>query len=715
MIKDLITHYRNVSMTRYILLLLLLTLLSPAFAMHEYESEDVSDWQYRWGDSPFVNGLPQWISAPQNVSADWTNINSPVKPPNRNEHNTVWFKAKLPDSGHQYLHPVLYITSIDLMAEVYLDNKKIYQFGDFDQRDKKTFYGWPWHSISLPTDYAGKTIYFRVYSNYRDIGLWGEVKLFEQSSLLFYVLKNAYFEVLVALFSLFVTIITFAFSMMQKNDRHFLYLSAYSLTSALMLLSENHAVQFVFNYPLFRVYLLAISYYALPVFICLLLSSWSSAWQKNWLRKIAYFHGSYLVIAIILSMLGVIELAPTFPVFDALFAISIILIIGLGLSLRPSPGSDQQFVMLSFTVYGIFLLLDMGIANSVLPWINLDISIAALIFALVLMLISLRHYSHVQKALKELNEHLEIKVSERTATLHAYAEAEQERAEQLHRLNMLGAKLEELNSRLQGCHDLNEARKILVRKLPEVFLPVEIKVAASIENQPFDSVLAQIELQEVDGSYSVFVHILLANSSSKLLIPRENLDDLISRVKLRLGVTLSSIKLREELQRFSFEDALTGLRNRRYFDDALYRETQLSNRQQQTLSLLICDIDHFKRFNDEYGHEAGDYVLKTLAHLMHEFFRETDIPCRYGGEEFVVIMPNATLANAVDKAEALRNTIAKKSIEFNGEYLGHITISIGVANLSLHSLHSEQLLSEADKALYKAKQLGRNRVESVQI
>ena len=249
--KDLITHYLNVTMARYFLLFSLLTLLSPAFAMHEHGAEEVTGWQYRWGDSPIVDGIPQWISAPQNVSTDWTDINSPVKPPNRDEHNTVWFKAELPDSGHQYLHPVLYITSIDLMAEVFLDNKKIYQFGDFDQKDKKTFYGWPWHSISLPTDYAGKTIYFRVYSNYRDIGLWGEVKLFEQSNLLFYVLKNAYFEVLVALFSLFVTIITFAFSMMQKNDRHFLYLSAFSLTSALMLLSENHAVQFVFNYPLF--------------------------------------------------------------------------------------------------------------------------------------------------------------------------------------------------------------------------------------------------------------------------------------------------------------------------------------------------------------------------------------------------------------------------------------------------------------------------------
>lgn len=718
MIKDLITHSRNVIVTRNFLLLSflsLLTLLSPAFAMHEQGSEEILGWQYRWGDSPFIDGQPKWISSPENHSSDWKDINFPAKPPNRGNRNTVWFKTVLPESDHHYLHPVLYVTSIDLMAEVYIDGKKIYQFGNFDQKDKKSFYGWPWHSINLPKDYAGKTVYFRVFSNYRDIGLWGEVKLFEQSSLLFYVLKNAYFEVLVALFSLFVTIITLAFSMMQKGEQHFLYLSAFSFTSALMLLAENHAVQFIFNYPLFRVYLLAISYYALPVFICLLLSSWSSAWQQNWLKKIAYFHITYLVTVIILSLFGVVELAATFPVFDVLFAVSIIVIIGLGMSMRPAPGSDEQLVMLSFTVYGIFLLLDMGIANSILPWIHLDISIAAFLFALVLVLISLRHYSHVQKALKELNEYLEVKVAERTASLHAYAEAEQERAEQLERLNFLGIKLEEINSHLQACQNLNEARKILVRNLPEVFVPVEVKVVTSCDNKDLDIQLAQIELQEVDGSYSVFASIILKNVSSKLLISDENLDALISRVKLRLGVTLSSIKLREELHRFSFEDALTGLRNRRYFDDALHRETQLSSRQQQTLSLLICDIDHFKRFNDEYGHEAGDYVLKTLARLMQEFFRETDIPCRYGGEEFVVIMPNATLANAVDKAEALRNTIAKKNIEFNGEDLGHITISIGVANISPNSPNSEQLLSEADKALYKAKQSGRNRVESIQL
>ncbi len=718
MIHDLITHHRYMTVTQYLLLFIFLLtpiLSSPALANHEHESEGISDWKYRWGDSPWINGHPTWISTAERASEQWKDIDVPVKPPNRQDHNTVWFKATLPASGHDYLHPVLYITSIDLMAEVFIDGEKIYQFGDFEKKEKKTFYGWPWHSISLPNDYVGKTIYFRVFSNYPDIGLWGEVKLFEQSNLLFYLLKDTYFETFVVLFSFFVTMITFAFSMMQKGERHFLYLSAFSLTSALMLLAENDALQFVFNYPLFRVYLLAISYYALPVFICLLLSSWSSAWQQNWLKRIAWFHILYLLTALALSLSGVIELAITFPIFDALFVVSILIIIGLAVSMQLSSGSDQKLVMLSFIIYGFFLLLDMGIANSILPWMDLDVSIAGLLFSLVLIIISLRHYSHVQKALKELNDHLEVKVAERTASLHAYAEAEQERAEQLHRLNLLGAKLEELNSRLQACQDLHEAKKILVRKLPEVFMPVEVSVVTSYDNKRFDLQLAQIELQHLDGSYSVFVYIMLTNASSKLLIPRENLDDLISRVKLRLGVTLSSIKLREELHRFSFEDALTGLRNRRYFDDALYRETQLANREMHTLSLLICDIDHFKRFNDEYGHEVGDCVLKTLAQLMQEFFRETDIPCRFGGEEFVVLMPSATLTDATHKAEALRKTIAKKNIEFNGEDLGHITISVGVANISPFSSDSQQLLSEADKALYKAKQSGRNRVESVQL
>ncbi len=715
MIKDLVTPYQTRVVPSYGLLVVFLSLLTifpPVFAMQQYESEQVTAWQYRWGDSEFVNGEPEWIVTPELHSSDWKDIDFPRMPPDRGQYNTVWFKATLPDSDHDYLHPVLYVTSIDLMAEVYLEDNKIYQFGDLNNKQHKSFYGWPWHSINLPDDYAGKTIYFRVFSSYRDIGLWGEVKLFEKTHLLFYLLEKAYFEVLVALFSLFVAIITLAFSMMHRGERHFLYLSLFSLTSAVMLLAENPAVQFVFNYPLVRVYLLAISYYALPVITSLLLSSWFDDWRHKWLINIAVIHFIYLISVIGLSLAGLIELAVTFPIFDAIFAITILLIIGLGISKRYSLASDQHLVMLSFTVYGMFLLLDMGIANSVLPWMHLDISVGALLFALVLMLISLRHYSHVQSALKELNEHLEVKVAERTASLHAYAEAEQERAEQLQRLNVLGARLEELNSRLQTVDTLTEARHLLIKKLPDVFMPVELSVTTSLDGVSFERQLAQVELQELDGSYNVFVYLVLNNLSSKKLIKQDNLNDFINRVKLRLGVTLSSIKLKEELHRFSFEDALTGLANRRFFDLALHRETQLANRQKNPLSLLICDIDHFKHFNDEYGHEVGDFVLKTLAQLMNEFFRETDIPCRYGGEEFVVIMPGATIDDAIEKAELLKRIVADKQIVFNDKHLDSITISIGIADLNPSRRESEQLLSDADKALYKAKERGRNRVET---
>jgi len=163
------------------------------------------------------------------------------------------------------------------------------------------------------------------------------------------------------------------------------------------------------------------------------------------------------------------------------------------------------------------------------------------------------------------------------------------------------------------------------------------------------------------------------------------------------------------LQRYSFEDALTGLRNRRYFDDTLMRDIQLAKRNQTALSLLICDIDHFKKFNDEFGHEAGDVALQQVATELKQHFRESDIPCRLGGEEFVVLMRDADIKAAMAKAEKLRADIADKPIYYRDQDLGKLTISIGVVEWQDEN-EGDDLLRMADKALYSAKQGGRNRV-----
>jgi diguanylate cyclase (GGDEF)-like protein len=165
------------------------------------------------------------------------------------------------------------------------------------------------------------------------------------------------------------------------------------------------------------------------------------------------------------------------------------------------------------------------------------------------------------------------------------------------------------------------------------------------------------------------------------------------------------------LQKFSYEDALTGLKNRRYFDQLFEHESAVAQRNDLSLSLLIVDIDHFKRFNDTHGHEAGDHALKIVAGILQKQFRESDIVCRYGGEEFVVVMPGATSEAARDKANQLCEAVRKVPIIHREQDLGALTVSVGVASWPDDAEKPLQILTLADKALYRAKEAGRNRVE----
>ena len=181
-----------------------------------------------------------------------------------------------------------------------------------------------------------------------------------------------------------------------------------------------------------------------------------------------------------------------------------------------------------------------------------------------------------------------------------------------------------------------------------------------------------------------------------------------------LANTVANLRLRARLQQQSVRDPLTGLFNRRYMDEALKLEESRALRNASQLAIMMLDVDHFKNFNDNYGHEIGDEALRQLGKLLRKYFRESDVPCRYGGEEFLIIMPNATLEQCHDKAEQLRSAVAGQLKVFhNGETIG-ITISIGVALFPQHGSHIHAAIKQADKALYRAKEQGRNRVVSAE-
>lgn len=172
----------------------------------------------------------------------------------------------------------------------------------------------------------------------------------------------------------------------------------------------------------------------------------------------------------------------------------------------------------------------------------------------------------------------------------------------------------------------------------------------------------------------------------------------------------SLIKLNAQLEGLATVDPLTGLYNRRFMDESLEREVVRATRKQAPLAIIMIDIDHFKNFNDTFGHAAGDVVLRAAGELMKQHIRASDVVCRYGGEEFLVVMPEAGVEIARERAEALRRAMQELKISHEGKALGEVTISLGIAMFPQHGSSVAELVAAADAALYDAKSRGRNRL-----
>jgi diguanylate cyclase (GGDEF)-like protein len=174
----------------------------------------------------------------------------------------------------------------------------------------------------------------------------------------------------------------------------------------------------------------------------------------------------------------------------------------------------------------------------------------------------------------------------------------------------------------------------------------------------------------------------------------------------QVAVAVNHARLFQQMQQQALTDGLTGCFNRRFFEIQLERDLHLATRMRQPVSLILLDIDHFKRVNDSHGHDAGDAALRLLAGALREEVRGVDTAARYGGEEFAIILPQAGPEGALVVAERLRSRIEKTVVPG----VGCITASIGVATFPLDASSRELLVTTADRALYQAKRTGRNRV-----
>jgi diguanylate cyclase (GGDEF)-like protein len=207
--------------------------------------------------------------------------------------------------------------------------------------------------------------------------------------------------------------------------------------------------------------------------------------------------------------------------------------------------------------------------------------------------------------------------------------------------------------------------------------------------------------------HNALLHRQMADRAEQLEIARSALgQEVTKRLWAEAELTQADLRLQEQALR----DALTGLYNRGYLEESLAREASRARRSERPFGVMMIDIDHFKRFNDTFGHAAGDAVLRRVGQLLLSLARAEDIPCRYGGEEFVLVMSHASPVTLRERAEKLRLGVQGLAIECDGRSVGPITLSVGIAMFPDHGDSGLAVLQAADAAMYRAKAAGRNRV-----
>jgi diguanylate cyclase (GGDEF)-like protein/PAS domain S-box-containing protein len=342
---------------------------------------------------------------------------------------------------------------------------------------------------------------------------------------------------------------------------------------------------------------------------------------------------------------------------------------------------------------------------------------------------------------------IESELQEANQKLEAWVDELQQRTREMALLNELG-------DILRACLTTEEAYNVIVRVAQQIF-PVKVGAlyviapsrsvveaaaiwgeAAFAENAfspPECWALRRGRTHWVENSHSGLIcrHIhhpapagyicipMMAQSEALGVLHLMQPDNVkMTETKQRMAITLSehiamalsNLKLHETLRSQSIRDPLTGLFNRRFMEESLELEIRRAARNQRPLGMIMIDLDHFKFFNDNFGHDAGDLLLKELGTLLRGSIRAEDIACRYGGEEFTLILPEGTGAITRQRAEFFREAIQHLNVHYRGHPLGRITASMGVAVFPDHGRTARALIEAADKALYRSKAAGRDRV-----
>ncbi len=218
------------------------------------------------------------------------------------------------------------------------------------------------------------------------------------------------------------------------------------------------------------------------------------------------------------------------------------------------------------------------------------------------------------------------------------------------------------------------------------------------------------------GQTNGLLHLRFKSQAFENSTPEQTSDFLKQRWQMALlcaeqiSLALANVQLRQELMERSVRDPLTGLWNRRWLLETAYKELKFAEKKRHPMSVLSLDVDHFKKFNDHHGHDAGDMILRALGNTMLEFFQTNASACRMGGEEFLILCPEIGSEAAEDLANGLRRRLTEINVNYGGTQLPKVTASIGVASYPKNATQLDELLMCADKAMYQAKENGRDQV-----
>jgi diguanylate cyclase (GGDEF)-like protein len=353
----------------------------------------------------------------------------------------------------------------------------------------------------------------------------------------------------------------------------------------------------------------------------------------------------------------------------------------------------------------------------------------------------------------EANLRLETEMRERALAQQELNQQSQRMVEELTKRSNRATTLAKMSELLQSCSDMQDLLSVICGMAPKIFPELRgtvllfnasrdrLEVATSWSDyRPAESVFQPSDCwalrtghahqvlagdstarckHVMAGEYSYFCIPLLSHGESVGILHFQNMtaseisESVLPAANMcaeQVGLSVANLRLRDALRNQSIRDPLTGLFNRRYLEETLEREIRRAVRSVLPLGVIMLDLDHFKTFNDAYGHEAGDAVLRETAAFLKKSVRAEDVVCRYGGEEFVIILPMASLHSTELRAERMRSRLRDLAVMHRERSRGQISASFGVAALPEHGTEPGVLLAAADAALYRAKREGRDRV-----